>query len=782
MKRLWFLVALSLISLTGALIAYSGWLIASLPTIGVQWNNTGVIESQAVDALTAAPLTTQDVILAVNGVRVSELRSGLPDTVAIGDTVAITYQRNGQTFTRTFTARGPRLEEMLESAIGLPTATVAWLVGAILLLQTSTPHDQRRTAYITGAFFVLAAVPFAAGGIAQYGPVWLYRVYSTGFWALGALGTLAHIRFPRPYRIAKNRVALVFIALVAVAGTLWGALAPTTFDGAINRTAHTSGFAWFALNLALWIILLVWSWGRSPTLGERRQLGVVAVGGILALGPFLGVLVLPYLLRLPEIPGATYTLVSVALLPIAYGYAILRFRKMAQDRRMARLIVYAYTAVIVVIVFFLVMAFPGFKDIPRQSMIWIAALIGGVVAGPLMQAIDRWLSWLLFGRWTQPLQVAGDAMSAIDLRVERHDLSSQVREIISRQLQIHDSAVLLLDRDNRLYDPENSGLARAAEGIRVQDGSVLWRGLADNVWVREFDEIRSALLASGEQRAILKVPWARAVLPLRMDKKLTGLILVGYRTGVTFYDIDELIVLQLVAMSAAAAFHRRKLFIDLEGERDQASMLSQQIMSVRGEERKRVARDLHDDIIQPLIAHSYGLAVLEAPTAPGLRDNTLQLVEKIRGICAELRDPTLDTLGLGAAVRASVAAFQMRTQRKAELIVDQDPNASVPDAVASAALGVLQEALSNADKHSEARTIQVRVAIQPDVVRLNVRDDGRGFDVAEARKRAARTNHFGLLGADERVAAVGGAISVQSLPGHGTNIDVYLPLMPQLEG
>jgi signal transduction histidine kinase len=472
----------------------------------------------------------------------------------------------------------------------------------------------------------------------------------------------------------------------------------------------------------------------------------------------------------------------VALLPISYGYAVLRFRKMAQDRWVARLIVYAFTTVIVVIVFFLLMALPWFQDLPSESTIWVAALVGGVVAGPLMRGIESWLGWLLFGRWTQPLQAAGNAMRTIDLRVERRDLSGQVRDIISRQLQIHNSAVLLLDRQNALYDPEGSGLAQLVEGMRLTPGSVLRRALDDNVWVREMDDIRTALLASQDQRAILDIPWVRAILPLRFDNKLTGLILIGYRSGVTFYDIDELIVLQLVAMSAAAAFHRRKLFLDLEQERDQASMLSQQVLGVRSEERKRVARELHDDIIQPLIVQSYGLAGLDAPTAPALRSDTLDLVDKVRAICAELREPTLDTLGLGSAVRAAVAAFQMRTHCKAELIVDQHPNAAVPDPVASAALGVLQEALSNANKHAQAQTIQVRVAIQPDVVRLNVRDDGLGFDVAEARRRAAQTNHFGLLGADERVAAVGGALNIQSLPGQGTNIEVYLPLTPQQEG
>lgn len=783
MKRLRFLVALLLITFTGVTIAYSGWLIVNHLSIGVSWEHTGeVVFPNSVPETEVSPIEQGDKILAVNGQPLSASTSQYLESWRLGDTVELRYQHEDRILSRTYLVSTPSLNEILDYGVGIPTATIAWIVGLLLLTQEISARESQHKVWLTGAFFILASSAFAIGNITHLAAPWLYKVYSTSFWVLGGLGTLVHLDFPRPYQFPQRLGVQILLSALSLGGVAWALLAPVDVAGAINRAAHSWGFYWFATNLIIWIALLLWNWWRSPTLGERRQMGVVAVGGILALGPFLGLLVLPRLLALSAIPGAQLTLLSVSLLPISYGYAILRYRRMAQDRFMARVIVYAFTTVIVVIVFFLVMAFPGFRDIPSQYMIWIAALLGGVVAGPMMRGIERWLSWMLFGRWTQPLKVASDTMAGIDLRVERRDLSTQVREIISRQLQIHDSAVLLLNKSGRLYDPERTGQAAVAEGIPFKDGTVLWQALADNVWVCEFDEIRSKLLASPEERAVLQVPWAQAMLPLRIDKTLIGLVLVGYRTGVTFFDIDELIVLQLTAMSAAAAFDRRKLFIELEGERDQASMLSQQVITVRGEERKRIARDLHDDIIQPLIAQSYGLAVIDAPLAPELRDNTLKLVEKIREICAELRDPTLDTLGLGAAVRAAVAAFQMRTRRMADLVIDQDPNATVPDQVASAALGVLQEALTNAHKHAEAQTIQVRVNIQPDVVRLNVRDDGRGFDVLEARKRAAKTNHFGLLGADERVAAVGGAINVQSLPGQGTNVDVYLPYMSGLEG
>ncbi len=783
MKPVWYVVALLLISLTGTAIAYTGWLVVAHPTIGANWETDGSVSFTAIDSGQPDPLGPNDRIVSANGLSVADYVTRHQVTLGeVGDTVEIVFVRAGVRHEKMFQIQRPTFGEIIDTGIAIPTALIAWLVGVVLMVQPSSAGDRKTVERLTGTFFILTAVAFSAGNLTAFTGPWLYRLYSSGFWILGALGTLVHLRFPRPYAGSRNVLVTGAIAAVGFGGALWGLLAPIDFEAAVNYLAHRAGFTWFAGNLVLWIGLLLWSWWRSPTLGERRQLGVVAVGGFLALAPFFGLLLVPRLLGLPPVPGAGLTLVSVGLLPIAYGYAILRYRRMAQDHRMARLIVYAFTTVIVVIVFFGVMAIPGVSDLPRDSMIWVAALIGGVVAGPLMRSIERWLSWILFGRWTQPLQVAGTAMRKIDLHVERQDLSSQVRAIISRQIQIHDSAVLLLDKDHRLYDPESSGRVAPAEGVRLAPGTVLMRALDDNTWVREFDEIRPALEASEEQCALLRIPWARAVLPLRFDDQLTGLILVGYRSGVTFFDPDELVVLQLMAMTAAAAFHRRQLFLDVEQQRDQASMLSQQIITVRGEERKRVARELHDDIIQPLIAHSYGLAVLDAPTAPKLRDNTLGLVEKIRLICAELREPTLDTLGLGAAVRAAVAAFQIRTQRRAELIVDQDPSAAVPDPVASAALGVLQEALANADKHAEARTIQVRVAIRTNVVNLNIRDDGRGFDVAEARKRAAQTNHFGLLGVDERVAAVGGAIRVNSLIGQGTTVDVHLPIRMQLEG
>ena len=776
MKRLRFVPALFLIGLTGSVIAYSTWLLFNHLTVGIHWDADGHIFWQG-QAPQQSSIPLDAMIVSVDGVPPSATDLTFAGKSS-GESVTLTVTQGDQREDRVLQLTTPSLEEVSILGLGFPSALTFWLVGSILLLQSHTLGARSLVAHLAGVFLLITGMEFAVGNLYVFGPPWFSLIYTSGVWVLGSLATILHLRFPREYRWGRGPVMTSLLLGIALLGILFDGLSAN----GTNPVLPALPFLWVAVHLLISLGLLLWSWWRSPTLDERRQMGVVAVGGLLALTPFLGLIVLPSVLGFASVAGSLLALLPVALLPISYGYAILRFRKMAQDRWMARLIVYAFTTVIVVIAFFLLLALPWFQRLPPENMVWVAAILGGVVAGPLMRNIDTWLSWLLFGRWTQPLQVAGSAMRTIDLRVERKDLSGQVRDIIERQLQIHHSAVLLLDGQNRLYDPEESGLAQPLEGMRLWPGSVLRRSLDDNVWVREVDDIRTALQASDDQRALLEIPWARAILPLRFDNKLTGLILVGYRSGASFYDIDELIVLELLAMSAAAAFHRRKLFLDLEQERDQASMLSQQVLTVRTEERKRVARDLHDDIIQPLIAHSYGLAVIDAPSAPTLRANTLDLVDKIRLICAELREPTLDTLGLGAAVRAAVAAFQTKTQCKAELIVDQHPNASVPDAVASAALGVLQEALANADKHAQAQTIQVRVAIQPNVVRLNVRDDGKGFDVAEARRRAAKTNHFGLLGADERVAAVGGAINVQSLPGQGTSIDVYLPMNEQQEG
>ncbi len=230
--------------------------------------------------------------------------------------------------------------------------------------------------------------------------------------------------------------------------------------------------------------------------------------------------------------------------------------------------------------------------------------------------------------------------------------------------------------------------------------------------------------------------------------------------------------------SLATAIQRRSLVRILQDKSAEAAMLTQEILRIRNEERKRIARDLHDDIIQPMIATSYSVAMFEDANAPQVRQRLLDLIELTRNICFELRQPALDTLGFGAAARTAVHDFRSRSHLDATIAIDEAPGIVVPEHVAAAALGILGEALQNADKHAEATSVTVNVVVHPDHLKVRVKDDGRGFDPTEAQARAARTKHFGLQTMSERVAGAGGQYNVTSAPGQGACVEAIFPLTP----
>lgn len=204
--------------------------------------------------------------------------------------------------------------------------------------------------------------------------------------------------------------------------------------------------------------------------------------------------------------------------------------------------------------------------------------------------------------------------------------------------------------------------------------------------------------------------------------------------------------------------------------------------AVQERERRRIARDLHDDLGQSLTAMRYTIARLEArlrsdpASASPLVEDLSALVdgtsETVRGFLTELRPRVLDDLGLVAAAEWLCDRISTGSGIECRL----DVGADFPDGVelpgADAALVLfraLQEATTNALKHGRAGRIEVRLRADADTLSVEVEDDGAGFDPE------APTHGFGLLGLRERVRASGGALALDAAPGRGTRLTVSLP-------
>ena len=200
-------------------------------------------------------------------------------------------------------------------------------------------------------------------------------------------------------------------------------------------------------------------------------------------------------------------------------------------------------------------------------------------------------------------------------------------------------------------------------------------------------------------------------------------------------------------------------------------------------ERSRIARELHDTLIQgfsgitmQLHAFTSRLKASDDRQALGeiIRDAGICLQETRRSV-AGLRGGTGSSSGLATSI--SDAARQLTQERDIRLKLNlDDRHQELPAEVKYNLLCIAQEAITNSIKHSGARTITVTLACSADDLCLSVRDDGQGI----GRARNGKAGHYGIIGMKERAREIGGELDLESAPGHGTKVSVHVPVTPQV--
>lgn len=221
---------------------------------------------------------------------------------------------------------------------------------------------------------------------------------------------------------------------------------------------------------------------------------------------------------------------------------------------------------------------------------------------------------------------------------------------------------------------------------------------------------------------------------------------------------------------------QRRQLEESEGRlRDLAGFLQ----TVREEERTRIARELHDEMGQALTALRIDLGWLRNKSASLGASTTervgsaLGVVEQsivsLRRISEDLRPAMLDSLGLAAAVEHHVSQFSQRTGIPCQFTKDRE-EFDLDSDLSTTVFRVVQEALTNVARHASASEASVQLSQGEDGISLNISDNGRGFSGASDKKT------FGLLGMRERIAMLGGSLEIDSQPGRGTHIVVWLPV------
>ena len=221
---------------------------------------------------------------------------------------------------------------------------------------------------------------------------------------------------------------------------------------------------------------------------------------------------------------------------------------------------------------------------------------------------------------------------------------------------------------------------------------------------------------------------------------------------------------------------------------DQANLALQdaqrRLLSEGEQERKHLARELHDQVIQDLISINFQLESVEnehklpvafAGELKNVRDGIRELVIELRQICGNLRPPTIDSLGLGAAIQSFTHEWEERSGIKVTLCIDTKLG-RLPEATELSIFRIVQEGLNNVRRHAKASAVQIGVQhTSPRALMVTIEDDGLGFTGGIDMANLSKSGHFGLLGISERVALLGGRMRLQRQPEGGSLLQVEIP-------
>ncbi|MEX2190272.1 MAG: PAS domain S-box protein [Bacteroidota bacterium] len=272
-----------------------------------------------------------------------------------------------------------------------------------------------------------------------------------------------------------------------------------------------------------------------------------------------------------------------------------------------------------------------------------------------------------------------------------------------------------------------------------------------------------------------------AGFPFHIKEDLEGVLLVGFRKEHDFSD-REIRLLNSLAEKSAIAITNAELYENLRQREQELGQLSSARAAAQEDERRRIAREIHDGLGQMLTAVKFNVEILE--DFPGLGEAEKKRFEEIKGlldnVMTEARDisynlmpSVLEDFGLSPALQLFCETFANRLKVKVSYQA-HGINGRFDDALEVNLYRIAQEALTNIVKHAEASTIEVQLLGNDQGVRMSIEDDGKGFFPLMPRTPSSEGG-MGILSMRERAAAFGGTLTIESAPGKGTTILVDIP-------
>ena len=611
--------------------------------------------------------------------------------------------------------------------------------------------------YATAAFALL---------LQQFPQARVWSGWLGWLWLAGlAFVVFVLLLFPTGTLPSRRWRPVAWAAAAALAGWILGnAFAPTIITAEARATPNPIGVGgpsgslvkalgeWSGLLLAATgvaaIVSLVFRYRRARPV-EREQLKwLVYAGALIAAGMLAGIPVEKIMG-----PGQAFTNVqnaitsaTVALVPVAIGIAVFRYRLYDIDVVINKTLVYGSLAVFVTGVYVaIVVGIGSLAQRGARPSLGLSIVATAVVAAafqPVREWVQRLANRLVYGQRATPYEVLADFAGRIAGTYAVEDLLPQMARILA----------------------EGTGAARADVWLRSED---TFRDSA--VWPPGTPPLPPARVTAADVPAY---PGADRILPVRHQGEVLGALSVSKRPGEPVTPTEDRLLADLAAQVGLVLKNvglREQLLARLEEIR--ASR--QRLVAAQDEERRRIERNIHDGAQQQLVALAIKLTLAETLIGNDT-DGERELLAEMRGDAAsavnDLRDlargiypPLLASEGLAAALAAQARKAPVPTS------VAADGVGRYPQDVEAAVYFCVLEALQNIAKYARASCARVRLTASGRHLDFEVSDDGAGFDTG------GTAYGTGLQGMADRLHAHGGSLTIRSSPGAGTTIRGRIP-------
>ena len=375
-----------------------------------------------------------------------------------------------------------------------------------------------------------------------------------------------------------------------------------------------------------------------------------------------------------------------------------------------------------------------------------------------------------------------EVSSALMSEVKLDRLFGLIVDIVKRETNADRVSLMLLDESSqqlaiaaavglpgKIVKSARAAVGQGIAGSVAQSGeAILLNGTVKHAWEEEGQPIASAIC-----------------VPLKVKGRVIGVLNSSNVMQEGSFNKSDLDMMTILAGQAAIAIENARLFEEVDAKQATLEQLLGELLRVQEEERQRISTEIHDSVAQLMVSASYHTQSSSALLAQSKFDQAREetefatkiigrCVKELRGIVTELYPPALSELGLLGALQENVEYFRRETGVACRVLSTTLPEQLSP-VQEMVIYRVVQEALNNVRKHAQATEAQISLDTDASEITVEVRDNGKGFDVAGTKGAKSQSGGVGLLTMRSRAQMLGGNLKIEARPGGGTRVILTIP-------